>query len=207
MTLNLRLAYVAVAVAALLVLQGCWVCSLNPLNESQEDAAVDDRLIGVWCAQEEPLTLVIKRGDGKRYTFSYNEDEQPVTLEVHLAELGGRLFLDMRAGSLGTVPLSRSVHLLPVSTFLRADLGADKLELSGLSPSRTLKFLERRKDLAYATFDAHEDGVLFTASTDELRSWLEANSDNTEIFSDEVLVFERGKAANPGEEASCPAQQ
>jgi hypothetical protein len=103
---------ISLALTALLVLSGCWVESINPLNEDDgflsskdPDVVFDPSLIGSWVEAGDncdvPLTITAKDGVYDLQSPDKNEDEgcaesdKPSHYRARLVKLDNDYFLDL----------------------------------------------------------------------------------------------------------------
>ena len=162
------------AVCALLVaacgLGGCVVKSTSPVVADKE-GELDARLIGSWQGQGKESAVVTARGEDYRIILT-NDQGVPATFVGRLGRLGAYRVLDLSpADSAITQNDSYSDMLLALHTFLVIDSIGAQLRARGIQPDSLKAYLEREP-----TAVAHvkvEDGVVLTAPTAELRSFLE----------------------------------
>jgi hypothetical protein len=191
-----------VAVTLALVLSAC-VPSLNPLY-TERDLVFDSALVGVWAENDDAQeTWAFEKTGDQGYKAIYREKDKPGEFDVHLVKLGDRLFLDFYPQDAGIKEMDRNdfyrFHFLPVHTFARVLLNGSTLEMAFLDPDWLKKLLDREPK-AIRHERRGEDGIILTASTKELQTFVLKYAD--EAFGDKPMVLKRVRPA--GSETVVP---
>jgi hypothetical protein len=163
---NLAPMFVAAAAACLI---GC-VPSLHPIY-TPDNVVFEPRLEGKWVTADGDESWVFTAENDRGYDLLYTDSEDKEgRFEVYLTRADGVTFLDLypREPDLQSACLYRCL-LVPVHTFLKADLEGDQLTLAVADIDWLEEHLEAHPDAL-----AHErmgEGFLLTAQPEALRSF------------------------------------
>jgi hypothetical protein len=192
----MKYAPLPVAVTLALVLSAC-VPSLNPLYNEQ-DLVFDPALVGRWAENDNAQdTWTFEKSGDKGYQAIYQEKGQTGEFDVHLVKLGEQLFLDFYPQDGGIKEMDRNdfyrFHFLPVHTFARVSLSGSAVEMAFLDPDWLKKLLDREPK-AIRHERRGEDGIVLTASTKDLQTFLLKYAG--EAFADKPTVLKRVRPAD-----------
>jgi len=165
---------------------GC-VWSLHPLY-TQEDAVFEPGLVGVWASTE--AMAIVKAAGDKSYGITYvdTSEDSSGKYRGRLVRLGDTLFLDLvpegdelrQAESSGLLATHLFFRLTLQEDTVRVEMVEDELlESVGTGQLRHEKLPDR-----YLT--------LLTASSSEIRAWLQQHAQNPQLYSD-TLELQRVK--------------
>jgi hypothetical protein len=188
---TLRIAALALMLLALIVLPGCWVQSINGLNEAgpfsyDKDQIYDSDLLGTWTMTDQQNCLVTTQitADGKDYHWKVtssgtgcdNEHEvQTNNYDGQLFKLNDHRFLDLTAGPDEKVcQACTRVHWI-----FKVDAGNDSLSLIPID-SEWLEKAEKERTVTLPT--AHEDSDMLTASPKDLKDFCRKYAADANVF-------------------------
>lgn len=188
----------AAALAACLLLCGCWVYTVQPLVVDEDDLVFDKALLGTWWQPEAGCTVTLSR--------FYEEKMYRLVYAAPSRKTGGGCLLDAgrsAAFEARMIQLSgvRFLYLYPVDREkLHHDLSLHsfyKVKTLG----ETLTLIPMDFDWAKAQWQQSKLGVparegdeslVLTADTDALQKLVSEHSDDDEAFSSKrQLVFHR----------------
>jgi hypothetical protein len=198
----LKCARIALALAGLLVLPGCWVSSINPLYDEgtidhphdDSDVVFDQSLIGSWTATEGKCTtlLAIAASDQGYDMQSADQGEGCSENKAHrhaqLVKLGTHYFLDVEPMPAEVCDMCAGKHDILLTKF-------DKTMLS-LTPidSDWLKKSLAAKTVTLATVAGDTDTI--TASPKDLKAFFRKFAENKKAFKPESAeMFKRKEAS------------
>jgi hypothetical protein len=181
-----KLAGVALALAGLLVLPGCWVTSINPLYEDgflsskDPDVVFDQSLIGSWTDINDKcttlLTIAAKDQVYDLQSVAQGEGcgEEKSHYQAQLVKLDSYYFLDLSPVNGDVCVMCLARHEIFLAKF-------DKTTFS-LTPidSDWLKKSLEAKTVALATVAGDTDTI--TASAKELKAFCREFANNAEVF-------------------------
>ena len=178
--------FVAIAVAALLVLSGCWTYSLHPLYRDDDPALIyEPALEGTWKSGHDDLLLIIT-GDSKsqEYTLrlvngdksksgSVADDPFDLVYSARLVQLAAVRFLDAMPQGNG-IPGAMAAHSVFRVTMQDGALFLSPLGVDGLCSAP-------EAEQAVLGQCIHGDFIL-TAPTDVLQDFVRDHSDDEGLF-------------------------
>lgn len=183
---NVKMLTLAVLLAALPLLAGCFTLSIEPLYTADDLVAVDEfnpGLVGVWGdpdnPDEEPWQFIATGSKSYRLIIREKASDLPVDpsrdgiFEVHVVRLGEYLILDLFPEEPESVSELYKAHVIPAHSFLRMTLEGDTLTLEYFNSgwlSEGIK--EGRIDIAHQRRDGM---IVLVASTQELQELILAN--------------------------------
>ncbi|MDH3283822.1 MAG: hypothetical protein OEQ13_03710 [Acidobacteriota bacterium] len=156
-------------VAMLALLVGCVPC-LQPIY-TDRDLIFEPELLGTWSEEDEDETWTFSAHDPRSYRLVIKNDEGAEgVFDAHLAEIGGKRFLDLFPTELDPDMNSfYAFHLLPAHTFYLVQQVEPRLRISYMEPEWLSDYVDENP-----TAIRHEkidDRVVLTASTDELQEF------------------------------------
>ena len=168
-----------------------WV---NPISDVQ-DAKIDKRLIGAWSEINDPgiARLHIYEIDQHSvYIIVFDEPRCPIYLEGHISEVDGRSFLNFRGYDCSTKEFSKYV----ISEY--EFKGENEVTFHDLDTSFVRQAI-RNKSLS----GNMDEGLVVTATSQEIRDFIE-NSPKEELFDgDLTLVFKRFEGPKVTKKSIC----
>jgi len=195
--LAFRAAKVVSAALCVWLLAGCWVYSVYPLADKNDDLVFDKALLGNW-SQPSGCSLTFSRFfEEKTYRVVYASPSsrngdclldagKTAAFEGRLVEIGGVRFLD-------AIPADREAmhHQIVVHSFYKLKLQGDDLTLSPLDIN-WLRAQMNQGTLSLTMRDDGDAGVVLTSPTDKLRDFLTDYASTDQAFvNDPRLKFHR----------------
>lgn len=184
-----RLLSLLAALLALLPATGCWVYSVQPLVESDEELVFDRLLLGNWWQPRDGCSLVFSRFYEERtYRVVYAspperkgkgcllDEGRSAAFDGKLVEIGDTRYLDL-------YPVDREPkhHEVLLHSFYRIRVDASSLVLTPMNPEWIKSQVEQQR-LAL-TGRVSNERVVLTNSTKELRELLRTYGSSDELFS------------------------
>ena len=192
----------AIAVAALSVLSGCWTYSLHPLYSDGDSALIyEPALEGTWKSGHDDLLLIIT-GDSKSQEYTLRlvdggksgngsdaDHRSELVYTGRLVQLAAERFLDAVPGGEG-IPGAIAAHNVFKVAVERGAISLSLLDVNGLCGAP-----EAQQVVLGQCIDGD---FILTASTDVLQDFVRKHSDDEEVFPtmDEEDRFHR--VAKPG---------
>lgn len=181
-------------VAGLLLTSGC-VPSLHPFY-AEEDLVFEPALIGQWTERDKskPFWHFAKATKedptGKGYVLT-DAGPNETRFSAHLFRLGDSLYLDMvpaKPETGTTLGGLHGLHYLPAHTLMKVyKLGDSEYQWGVMMPPAVEKLLKESPDaLKHETVDGR---IVLTASTQELRKFLQAHSGQEDLFSKPTVMY------------------
>lgn len=197
MSLHLRFA-LAVAVAACLLLCGCWVYTVQPLVENEEQLVFDKALLGAWWQPEAGCTVTLSRFyEEKYYRLVYAappkktgggcllDAGRSAGFEARMIRINGTQFMDL-------YPVDREKlhHDLSLHSFYKVKTLGDTLTLIPMDYDwAKAQWQQSKLDVPAREGD---DSLVLTADTDALQKLVADHADDAEAFAPKrQLVFHR----------------
>lgn len=170
-------------VAGLLLLPtaGC-LWSLHPLH-TEQDQILEPGLVGVWAASDGEVIAIVRQAEDKSYQITYLEkdssEEAPARYRGRLLRLGDFVFLDLAAEP--DVGRREPNGMVATHLFFRIRLSGDELQVEMVDDE-----LLQEADAAQLRREKLPDRyvTLLTASSKEVRTWLEQHAGNPKLYSD-----------------------
>jgi hypothetical protein len=169
----LRLAWLALAAT---LTQACLVVSLHPVYDP-ETIGFDAALVGTWASDEDTATLTFDRGEWHSYHITIVDGSKTSRFSARLTKLGDLQLLDVAPLDGTDVP----DLVIPVHIIYKVAVDADTVSFSTLNYDRFYEMAKAGKTDAGLVLDARKNAVL-TASTPELRQWLQAHAGDDGLF-------------------------
>ena len=193
-----------IALTLLIVMCGC-IESLHPFY-SEKDLVFEPALVGTWSepgstseeswafapSGEKAYRLVVTDSDGRSGAF-----------EAHLASLKGALILDLYPEDPElTASTFYKDHLQKVHSFVRVVKVGKVLTMSALDVTWLQDFLKKRPRAL--KHEKTKDGILLTASTQELQAFILKHLNTPGAFQDPIDFSRRGDT--PQESGAAPSE-
>jgi len=192
-----RCAAIALVLAGLLALPGCWVESINPLYEDgffsskDTDVVLDQRLTGSWSAAFDEKCTVALTVSAKDDVYDLASTQgtgcdhqgKKSRQQARLVKLDAHLFLDVS-------PLPDDVcdECLAKHTIYQTKIDKDSFSLTPIDSDWLKNALEQKK-ASLATLP--DDSDTLTASTKDLKAFCRKYADDPAAFKPMGLVFKR----------------
>jgi hypothetical protein len=188
-----RFSGIALIVAALLVLPGCWVMSINSLYEeptlghSDPDLTFDQSLVGSWWQPKNGCSLKITAADEK-YAVEYVtpkqkqgegcglDDGQAVHMEGRLVKLDAHRFLD-----LAPRPDDICFSCMPLHQIYLVAVDKESLALTPIDPDWLKQGVEQNKIVVSTLVDDNDHDTM-AANTKDLKEFLRRYADDPAAF-------------------------
>jgi len=193
-----KISGIILALAALIVLPGCWVSSINPLydegtildSHKDSDEVFDRSLVGAWTTTRENCTtlLTITFTDQVYDLQSKEQGEQcsddTLHRQGHLVKLDACYFLDVSPMDADVCDMCVAKHDIFLAKFDKATLTLTPID------SDWLKQALEAKIVTLATLTNDTDTI--TASSQDLKAFCREFAENTEVFKPESAeAFDR----------------
>lgn len=175
-----------VLLASLLALPGCWVSSVNGLDEGRlfrpdPDITFDDSLIGTWRVTEESCTTVLTiSGSDRTYNLeSVLEGEkcedagQKGHYLARLVKLDSHFFLDVYPRPDDVCEACLALHWIFLAKFDKSALTMVPIDS---------EWLKNASEKTVILVTMPEDTDVITASAKELKAFCRKYADNQEVF-------------------------
>ena len=183
-----RLAGSALILAALLVLPGCWVASMNPLydegtwDHSHDDPDVvhDQSLVGSWSLTDKKCTTLLTfAAEQEGYDMQSTEQgegcsDDKIHRKGRLVKLGTHYFLDVEPMPSDVCDMCAAKHNIFLTEFDKATLALTPID------SDWLKRSIEAKTVSLATVAGDTDTI--TASSKDLKAFCRKFAENKEAF-------------------------
>jgi hypothetical protein len=170
-------------VVACLALLGCPSYSVHPLYTDQ-DAVVEPALEGAWVGPDpdDKEGVVFKKAGDHEYSMAvfYPATKVTQTYEVHLVRLRGHLFMDLIANdqTVDGAKLDGVMGVISTHIILKVKISGDDLAYATLELEDDA--LRKQNTAGGTPLDYYmvNEGVLVTASTDPLRRYISAHTED-----------------------------
>lgn len=194
----LKCATILLILAGLLLLQGCWVESINPLYEEgtwdnpveDHDLVYDPTLIGYWIEVgdqcDAPLTITAKNGVYDLQSTDRSEDEgcaesdKPSHVQARLVKLDNYYFLDLSPMSEEVCARCLAKHDIYLAKFDKSTLSITPIDSDWLKKSLATK------KVTLATLGDDPDTI--TASSRDLKAFCRRFAGNKRVFKPEATI-------------------
>jgi hypothetical protein len=195
-----------------ILLGGCVpVMSLHPLF-TEENLVFEEKLLGTWVddpnspkstwefkrvedsAQKEgELNPPKKPEKAYKLILLNNEDNTKGSFYAHLIKLEDRLFLDVYPSQLPCAQpdpnedwLLNTFFLIPGHSFVIIDSIEPRLKMRWTNQDELKKLLKEKPDAV--KHELVEDGIILTASTEQLQQFVFKYADDERVFSEETIL-------------------
>lgn len=204
---------IILAVFILVAFSGCYLKSVHPLVE-QKDAVLIPELQGTWIHGKELWTFIHDPNQIENLDLSIwdmepdstadeaNEEpvylvlvsdlddmeKEPIALLGMVTQLKGQFYLDLSVFTLDGGSSSDLVgaHQFPVHTFSKIEVNKEEASISFFKSSWIKSLIESNR--VRIKHEKTEDAILITASTKELRKFVEKYGDDDEAFEDPISL-------------------
>ena len=168
------------AIGLILLMVGC-IPSLRPLY-TEKDLVFEPALVGTWTAEDGKEVWTFEKSSDNGYRLIYSSNGKAANFDARLLRLGKTQFLDLFPEKMETGNDFSRAHFIPTHTFYRATIEGSFLRLWTLDPDKLKKKLDAGTlKLAHETSD---DGLLLTASTEELQRFMLNVLDDADAFNE-----------------------
>jgi hypothetical protein len=181
-----RIAPLLFAVAACMVLAGCYVQSLQPLF-SDRTTIFDPSLLGTWVAEDDD-GFVFTLEDTTRGFYMLISDESGATarFQAVLTEFDGVRFMDIFPEEPNNDNGFYRDHLMRVHSILKVERMADTLSVADFDAEWLSTMASQNKlTIPHVSLDG---AVLLTAPTEELQKFVRTYARTPEAFSEPVRL-------------------
>jgi len=161
------------------VLGGC-LPSLHPLYTDQT-LVFEEKLTGKWLDGNKIWEF--KKGEEKAYDMRVFDGKEGL-FKAHLVKLGDMMFLDIFPDdeTLKDMQDLYKVHIVPAHTFMKVEQMDPNLVLRMMNPDKVSELLENDPDLL--KHEKVDDGIVLTASTEQLQEFMLRYANEEDIFGD-----------------------
>ncbi len=185
-----HLRWLALALAALLILPGCIVRSVHSWVRD-DSITFEEDLVGGWTGADdkgETVAMTFVRGAEDNYIVQYSDKESHGIFEGKLAKSGTDYFMDFRPKEMGQGV--DGMLLFPTHTVARLEIGSGQLTLRLLNYDavKSAAKMDRLRDLKYAWED---NELLITSSSSELQQFLLGLSRDSNLYSEPIKLARR----------------
>jgi len=181
----------AVLLAAL-ASAGCLVLGLDRFYDDLS-ITFDARLLGVWRADDDDVTVRVERSDWRAYRVTYEQTIESGALAAYLFKAGDGLFVDLtpaRGQDFGS-------FVVPVHAILKVAVEADELRVSQLSfdwADQGLRLHQLPESLGVVR--AERGQILMSAGPAVLEAWLAGLAADAPAFGP-LTTFRRQPSREP----------
>ena len=174
----------------LLGIAGC-IPSLFPIY-NEHDAVVRDQILGRWTSDDQSQTWTFTKGDKHAYQLQFVEKEgRQASFVARLTEINEVLFMDLYPRRSGEPkPGLYNLHVISAHTFYRLELDQDSLSLAFLDPRWLKKY--HNEHPGQLSHTRHDESVLLTADTQELRRFVRKHLDTDGAFTKPFTLKKAG---------------
>lgn len=183
MLASMKKVLLPLCVSILIWIVGC-VPSLNPIW-TEKDLIFDAALLGTWRDKDSKATFVFTKTGDKEYRVLQTDDNGvKAEFEVRLAKLKDRRFLDFTIKNVEDDQIKLNdwarFSIIPGHLILLVHATELELRIAAMNPDWLKEHVEK-KPKAIAT-RKHGDGLVLTASTEELQAFVLKHSGENELF-------------------------
>jgi hypothetical protein len=174
------------ALAGLVFLAGCIPCLRAIYTE--KDLVFEPALVGTWHQADSKGVWQFTKAGGKSYRLVYTDPEgKPGEFSAHLVKIDGTLFLDLYPEDPHLAKNAFYVlHVRPMHTFLLVQAVTPELRMSAMNPKWLGEHL--KADPEAVRHEETEQGILLTASTQELQAFLAKHCKTKEAWGEPPLM-------------------
>lgn len=183
MLASMKKVLLPLCVSILIWIVGC-VPSLNPIW-TEKDLIFDAALLGTWRDKDSKATFVFTKTGDKEYRVLQTDDNGvKAEFGVRLAKLKDRRFLDFTIKNVEDDQIKLNdwarFSIIPGHLILLVHATEPELRIAAMNPDWLKEHVEK-KPKAIAT-RKHGDGLVLTASTEELQAFVLKHSGENELF-------------------------
>ena len=175
---------VLILLAGLLIIVGC-IPSLHPLY-TEKDLVFEKALLGTWQDQNsDDSSWTFSQGGDKEYKLTYTEDGKKGEFIVHLLKIKDKMFIDFYPKEQEGINGFYSAHMVPAHSFMLVKQIEPTLQMCCLNPNKLKEIIQNDpKAVKHEKLGDGDDKDIFTASTEELQSFIMKNIDTPDFFAD-----------------------
>jgi hypothetical protein len=159
-------------VLPLLLFSGCMVTSLNPIY-TDKDLVYWPELEGTWqgdILRGGETYRFEREGIADQYIITFGEDGESIKLDGHLAQIKGRIYLDLVSSEGGSDRCPQLDLTVPFHLFYMVELKGDTLRIRSMDTSWVKE--RREKGRLWIANRADGDSTLLTADTARVQRFL-----------------------------------
>jgi hypothetical protein len=179
----------AVALVGLALLAGCIPCLRAIYTE--KDLVFEPALVGTWHQADGKGVWQFTKAEEKSYRLVVTDEKgKPGEFSAHLAKIGDTLFLDLFPEK-PDLPKSDfyMFYLRPTHTFFLVHEMRPELRMSFMNPKWLENHLKANPEAL--RHEETEQGLLLTASTQELQAFLAKHAKTKEAWSEVPLMTKK----------------
>ena len=177
--------FVLAIVGLSLLLTSCDTLSLQPLSSETEKTTAEPAVIGSWKNSDDATIWIVTEKSPAVYSV-VQQGKSTAQLEVRLTRIGQVLFADFQ-------PADQEFCQIPGHLFGRVQVNGSKMQLAWVD----FKWLERQ--IQPQSFPGHQfaafgedNNLILTASTAELRAYLEKVANMSKAFQEDQTFLRLG---------------
>jgi len=180
--LRTRPLVLAIGVAAVAAISGCYVQSIHPAY-TDKTKAYDGALVGTWVSSEDD-EYVFTMNDTTRgmYTLVSDQGGSEARFAAVLFQVGGAAFLDIYPDAPETENTFYMDHLLRVHNILKVEMEADTLWVQDFD-AEWLHDAINKKQVRVPNVPL-DGAILLTGTTNELQSFVTKYAKSREAYSE-----------------------
>jgi hypothetical protein len=169
--------------------EACLVVSLQPAYDP-ETIAFEPALVGTWTSDEDEVIVTIERGEWHSYHIDLEDNGNVTRLSGRLTRIGALPLLDLTPLDGTDIPPLQ----IPVHGLFRVEAADGTMTFAALDYDHFYAMARAGDKEAGLVLDARKNAVL-TASTADLRRWLQAHAEDAGLFSEPVVLKRKPSAA------------
>lgn len=157
---------------------GCLVSSLHPIY-GDDDIVFDEALLGTWEHRETEVSIVVTRGSWKSYEAAYSDRFGTTRFTLHLTAIGRARFVNVRPET----GIERPAFVVVTHGWMQVEHSPSGLRLR----EPDYDAIARRLAAGRLGVDAATDmkgNVIVTAAPPRLRAWLQAATDDAQLWAE-----------------------
>lgn len=162
---------VALILAAVLPMCGCFVSSVYPLA-SPHQAVFDPNLVGVWSGDEGKERLVITRAGDRLYDLTHIAEGRATLYTVQLVEIAKLRYFDVFVKA--AIQRREEPHMVPTHSIWKIEAEPGVLRITPMSAG----WIEGQLNagtLGVHALEIEDDVMLLTSQTEQLQDFVRAN--------------------------------
>ncbi|UZR97527.1 hypothetical protein [Chondrinema litorale] len=177
------------------IFSSCTVLSFYPLY-TENELIKDDRILGEWQTTSEnmntedtirwSISFIQNQDNTNKYTYTLNlyhqkEETDSAKFLLHIVELDGNTYLDFFPEEGKVNNDFFTIHLIPVHTFAKLEIG-DELKISWFDSDWLEKLFENNK--IRMKHEKTKDVTLLTAKPQELQKFIIKYANDEKAYSE-----------------------
>ncbi len=177
-------------VGVILCMNSCLVTTLNPIYTSK-DLVFNTQILGDWIGGKIIWTFI--KDDNNSYSLSYKECDDPINnpeeyssctlaeFKTHLVELNDEYYMNfLPTNFMNTENTFIRTHIKSMNSFVKVEVDEEMLRVSLFNTQWFESYIEENpKEI---DFVKHEEGVIITATTEELQKFIKKHASDPEVF-------------------------